>query len=169
VVAQQIAQTTQLHLAIVLKTKRKSLIGDRLVHDFQSRIVSQRIQNRSIRFPQKLEPAISINVTSRVASLPRHENFTIGAITISVRSDGTQHELFRTIFNLIQILNLIQHLRLSSRNLLLGQRQPIFNEPLTHVNQRVPSQTHFDAFHGAGGNGKILELDQSVLDGLVAT
>jgi len=55
-VSEQFAQSTELGLSGVFLAELECLHGSALVHDFQSGIVSEDVENSSVCLPQKFQP-----------------------------------------------------------------------------------------------------------------
>jgi hypothetical protein len=66
VVSEKFAQTTELGLTGILETELECLEGSSLIHDFQTSIVLQDLEDSAVGFPQEFEP--------------RGDNSTVGTV-----------------------------------------------------------------------------------------
>jgi hypothetical protein len=115
-VSEQLAESAELGLARVLLAELKGLHRSALVHNLESRIVSEDVENRSVRLPQKFQP--------------RRDDCTISAISRLFAGDGRQEDGLRGLgsFEIIDAggscfesrLSLIRF-RLGGLNLLFGE------------------------------------------------
>lgn len=69
VVAEQLTQSAELGLAGVAETELEGLEGDCLVHDLESGVVLEDVQNGAVCLPQELEPGCHDGAVGSVAGL----------------------------------------------------------------------------------------------------
>ena len=69
VVPEELTKTTELGLTGVLETELEGLQGGGLVHNLETGIVLQNLENRTVGFPQELEPRSHDSAVSAVAGL----------------------------------------------------------------------------------------------------